>query len=85
MAGWWLGRWLVCVCMRCVVVVMVEEEKEEEEEGLAIAGQADVSASWACQQFWQADSSAGSSRLATGPGREIAPFTFVHHSALTSQ
>ena len=53
--------------------------------GLAIAGQADVSASWACQQFWQADSSAGCSRLATGPGREIAPFTFVHHSASTSQ
>ena len=55
--------------------------EEEEEEGLAIAGQADVSASWACQQFWQADSSAGCSRLATGPGREIAPFTVVHHSA----
>ena len=62
-----------------------KEEEEEEEEGLAIAGQADVSASWACQQFWQADSSAGCSRLATGPGREIAPFTFVHHSASTSQ
>ena len=28
-----------------------EKEEEEEEEGLAIAGQADVSASWACQQF----------------------------------
>ena len=28
-----------------------KEEEEEKEEGLAIAGQADVSASWACQQF----------------------------------
>ena len=28
-----------------------EEKEKEEEEGLAIAGQADVSASWACQQF----------------------------------
>ena len=28
-----------------------EEKEEKEEEGLAIAGQADVSASWACQQF----------------------------------
>ena len=55
---------------------MVEEEKEEEEEeeeGLAIAGQADVSASWACQQFWQADSSAGCSRLATGPTQGNRP------------